>query len=52
MLSKIQMNIIIRALQIRIISGEDPTKAIKDYTKLTDCEQNEILQKIKLTNND
>lgn len=50
MLSNIQKNIIVRALQIRGKNGENPAKAIKDYTKITDCERDEILKSILSSN--
>ena len=47
MLSKIQRNIIIRALRIRKQNGEDPAEAVKDYVKLTEKEQAEVLAELK-----
>lgn len=43
MLSNMQKNIIIRALQIKKELGENPEKSILDYTRLTDKEKWEIL---------
>lgn len=43
MLSNIQKNIIVRALWIRHQAGEDPAEAVKDYMRLTEEEQAEVL---------
>ena len=43
MLSNVQKNVIIRALQIRKERGEAPEKAILDYTRLTIEEIAEII---------
>lgn len=47
MLSKIQRNIIIRALRIRRQNGEDPAEAVKDYPRLTEEEQAEVLAAVE-----
>lgn len=47
MLSKIQKNVIIRALRIRQQNGEEPAEAIKDYTRLTTKERAEVLAAIR-----
>ena len=47
MLSKIQKNIIIRALRIRRQTGEDPAEAVKDYPRLTEEEQAEVLAAVE-----
>ena len=47
MLSKIQKNIIIRALRIRRQNGEDPAVAVKDYPRLTEEEQAEVLAAVE-----
>lgn len=47
MLSIIQKKIIIRALQIRQKNGEDPTKSVKDYNRLTDSEKDELINALK-----
>ena len=46
MLSKIQRNIIIRALRIRKQNGEDPAEAVKDYVNLPAQEQAEGLAQL------
>lgn len=43
MLSNVQKNVIIRALQIRETHGEDLKKAILDYKKLTSEDKEQIL---------
>ena len=47
MLSNIQKSIIIRALRIRQQNGEDLAEAIKDYTRLTETEQAEVLEALE-----
>lgn len=47
MLSKIQKNIIIRALRIRRQNGEDPAEAVKDYARLTEEERAEVLAAVE-----
>lgn len=42
MLSKIQKNIILRAVNIRMSAGEELVAILDSYTKLTDAEKNEI----------
>ena len=43
MLSNVQKNVIVRALQIRKERGDEPEKAILDYSRLTNEEIVEIL---------
>ena len=47
MLSNIQQNIIIRALQIRKNQGEEPADILEGYRNLTDDEKAEILETLK-----
>ena len=47
MLSNIQRNIIIRALQIRKNQGEEPADILEDYRNLTEDEKEEILETLK-----
>ena len=48
MLSNIQQNIIIRALQIRKNQGEEPADILEGYRNLTDDEKAEILETLKV----
>lgn len=43
MLSNIQRNVIIRALQIRKNQGEEPAEVLAGYTRLTEDEKTEVL---------
>lgn len=47
MLSNIQRNIIIRALQIRKNQGEEPADILEGYKNLTEDEKAEILVVLK-----
>lgn len=47
MLNNIQKNIIARAVKIRVDRGEELTNVIASYTKLTDDEIKEILEKVQ-----
>ena len=47
MLSNIQRNIIIRALQIRKSQGEEPADILDGYRNLTEDEKEEILVVLK-----
>lgn len=47
MLSNIQRNIIIRALQIRMNQGEEPADILEGYKNLTEEEKAEILVVLK-----
>lgn len=47
MLSNIQRNIIIRALQIRKEQGEKPADILEGYRNLTEDEKEEILETLK-----
>ncbi len=47
MLSNIQRNIIIRALQIRKNQGEEPADILEGYRNLTEDEKEEILETLK-----
>ncbi|CCY00679.1 putative uncharacterized protein [Enterocloster bolteae CAG:59] len=47
MLSNIQRNIIIRALQIRMNQGEEPADILEGYRNLTEDEKEEILETLK-----
>lgn len=44
MLSNIQKNIIIRALEIRTAQGEEPEKVLEGYRNLSTDEKEEILK--------
>lgn len=47
MLSNIQRNIIIRALQIRKNQGEEPADILEGYRNLTEDEKEEILEALE-----
>ena len=47
MLSNIQRNIIIRALQIRTNQGEEPADILEGYKNLTDEEKAELLEALE-----
>lgn len=47
MLSNIQRNIIIRALQIRKNQGEEPADILEGYRNLAEDEKEEILETLK-----
>lgn len=49
MLSNIQKNIIIRAIEIRLQSGEDLEAILDSYTKLALPDKEEIRKMIKLS---
>ena len=50
MLSTIQKNIIRRALEIRQERGEKPEEAILSYTRLSEDERKEILERVSEKN--
>lgn len=47
MLSNIQQNIIIRALQIRKNQGEEPADILEGYRNLTEEEKAELLEALE-----
>lgn len=47
MISSIQRNIIIRALQIRKNQGEEPADILEGYRNLTDEEKAELLEALE-----
>lgn len=46
MISRIQRNIITRALKIRMSQGENPEEILAGYRNLTDSDKTEILEAV------